>query len=279
VERSGRGQGRRRHLGSDIARRTYPTDQADLWDALTNADRIPRWFLPISGDLQAGGRYQIEGNASGVVERCKEPESFAVTWEFGEMVSWLEVTLTPDGEGTSLELVHEAHVDPYLWGRFGPGVVGVGWDLGLVGLGLHIESGASVDPGVAAAFPLSPDGVEFVERSAAGWAAAAVEDGDEAGPAHEAAARTSKRSARLVSSACAPRAPAGSTPWTKPGSTPPRRGSLDLPTRLGRSLRRSTRWRPRSHAAAGPAGLHLWISPARGQASGAAGPPDRARPH
>jgi len=106
------------------------------------------------------------------------------------MVSWLDVTLTPDGEGTSLELVHEAHVDPYLWGQFGPSVVGVGWDLGLVGLGLHIESGASVDPGVAAAFPLSPDGVEFVERSAAGWAAAAVEDGDEAGPAHEAAART-----------------------------------------------------------------------------------------
>jgi hypothetical protein len=173
-----------------IARRTYPTDQADLWDALTNADRIPRWFLPISGDLQAGGRYQIEGNASGVVERCKEPESFAVTWEFGEMVSWLEVTLTPDGEGTSLELVHEAHVDPYLWGQFGPGAVGVGWDLGLVGLGLHIETGASVDPGVAAAFPLSPDGVEFVRRAAAGWAAASVEDGDEAGPAHEAAART-----------------------------------------------------------------------------------------
>ena len=53
-----------------IARRIYPADQADLWDALTNADRIPRWFLPVSGDLRVGGRYQLEGNAGGVVERC-----------------------------------------------------------------------------------------------------------------------------------------------------------------------------------------------------------------
>jgi uncharacterized protein YndB with AHSA1/START domain len=173
-----------------VARRTYPTDQADLWDAVTNPERIPRWFLPVSGDLRESGRYQIEGNASGVVERCKEPESFAVTWEFGGMLSWLEVTLTPDGDGTRLELVHEAHVDPDMWGQFGPGAVGVGWDLALLGLGMHIESGAPVDPEVAATFPVSPDGVAFVRTAAAGWADAAVADGDESGPAHEAAART-----------------------------------------------------------------------------------------
>jgi uncharacterized protein YndB with AHSA1/START domain len=173
-----------------VARRTYPTDQADLWDAVTNPERIPRWFLPISGDLREAGRYQLEGNAGGVVERCKQPESFAVTWEYGGMVSWLEVTLTPDGDGTRLELVHEAHVDPDMWRQFGPGAVGVGWDLALLGLGLHIDSGAPVDPEVAATFPLSPDGVEFVRRAAAGWADAAVADGDEKGPAHDAAART-----------------------------------------------------------------------------------------
>jgi uncharacterized protein YndB with AHSA1/START domain len=173
-----------------IARRTYPTGQADLWDALTSADRIPRWFLPVSGELKVGGRYQLEGNAGGIVERCDEPESFAVTWEFGGMVSWLRVTLVPDGQRTTLELAHEAHVDPGMWGQFGPGAVGVGWDLGLMGLGLYIESGAPVDPATAVTFPASPDGAEFIRRAAAGWADAAVEDGDEPGPAHEAAERT-----------------------------------------------------------------------------------------
>lgn len=173
-----------------IARRTYPASQADLWDALTNPERIPRWFLPVSGELKAGGRYQLHGNAGGTVERCAEPESFAVTWEFGGTVSWLRVTLVPDGRRTTLELAHEAPVDPGMWGQFGPGAVGVGWDLALIGLGLHLDSGAQVDPSMAVTFPASPDGREFIRRSAAGWAEAAAGDGDETGAAREAAART-----------------------------------------------------------------------------------------
>jgi len=173
-----------------VARRTYATDQADLWDALTNPERIPRWFLPVSGDLTVGGRYQLEGNAGGVVERCVEPDAFAVTWELGPMMSWVEVTLTAVADGTTLELLHEATVDPEFWDQFGPGAVGVGWDLALVGLGLHIETGAPVDQEEAAAFTLSPDGVAFVRRIAEDSADAALGDGDDPVAAHEAAART-----------------------------------------------------------------------------------------
>ena len=43
--------------------RSYPTGIDDLWSALTNSERISRWFLPITGDLNLGGRYQFEGNA------------------------------------------------------------------------------------------------------------------------------------------------------------------------------------------------------------------------
>lgn len=175
-----------------VARRTYRTDQPDLWNALTDPDRISRWFVPVTGDLREGGHYQLEGNASGTVERCDEPRTLAVTWEFGGMVSWLTVTLAPTGDGTTLELVHEAPVDPDLWEQFGPGAVGVGWDLALMGLGLHVESeGApAVDPSEAAAWTVSPEGVRFVERAADGWADAAVADGDEASSAREAARRT-----------------------------------------------------------------------------------------
>src|SRR4051812_43858209 len=76
-----------------VAHRTYSTDRADLWDAVTNPERIPRWLLPVTGELRVGGRYQLEGNAGGLVERCEEPEFFAVTWQFGPMVSWLDVVL------------------------------------------------------------------------------------------------------------------------------------------------------------------------------------------
>ena len=173
-----------------IARRTYPTGRADLWDALTNPERIPRWFLPVSGELKVGGRYQLEGNAGGVIDRCDEPELFAVTWEFGEMMSWLAVTLIPDDAGTTLELAHEVHVDPTMWGQFGPGAMGVGWDLALMGLGRHLDTGARVDPRTAVTFPASPEGREFIRLAATGWAEAAVGDGEELGTAYEAGDRT-----------------------------------------------------------------------------------------
>jgi uncharacterized protein YndB with AHSA1/START domain len=173
-----------------VARRTYPTDRADLWDAVTNADRIPRWFLPIEGDLRVGGRYQLVGNAGGVVERCDAPSSFAATWEMGGMISWLEVTLTPAEEGTTLELVHESAVDPDMWGEYGPSAVGIGWDSGLLGLGLHLASGEPVDPELAATFLLTPEGLAFARESAAGWADAAVADGDDPLQARQAAERT-----------------------------------------------------------------------------------------
>ena len=44
--------------------RNYSTTLEDLWDAITNTQRIPRWFAPVSGELQLGGRYQVEGNAA-----------------------------------------------------------------------------------------------------------------------------------------------------------------------------------------------------------------------
>ena len=173
-----------------VARRTYSADQHDLWDALTNPERIPRWFLPVEGDLRVGGRYQLVGNAGGVVERCDAPTSFAATWEMGDMVSWLEVTLTSVTEGTELELVHEAFVDPELWGQFGPSAVGIGWDLGLLGLGMHLASGEAVDPQLAADFLTWPEGIAFARASAAGWAEAATADGDDAVQARESAERT-----------------------------------------------------------------------------------------
>ena len=62
--------------------RTYGAPVDDVWDACTSVERIPRWFLPITGDLRVGGRYQLQGNAGGTVERCEAPNSFGATWEF-----------------------------------------------------------------------------------------------------------------------------------------------------------------------------------------------------
>src|ERR1051325_130959 len=62
-----------------VATRVYPTNVDDVWDALTNAERIPRWFLPVTGDLREGGRFQFQGNAGGQILRCARPHELRVT--------------------------------------------------------------------------------------------------------------------------------------------------------------------------------------------------------
>lgn len=175
-----------------LASRRYDAEIADVWDAMTNAERIPRWFLPISGDLRPGGRYQLKGNAGGEITRCEPPRHLALTWEFGGEVSWVSVQLAEISEGrTLLELEHVAHVDDERWEQYGPGAVGVGWDMALLGLAQHLATGASVDPTQAIAWLASDDGRRFVSGSSEGWCQASVASGTEASQAKASAARTS----------------------------------------------------------------------------------------
>ena len=168
----------------------YDTDVDDLWDACTNPERIPRWFLPVSGELRLGGKYQLEGNAGGTVERCDPPKSFAATWEMNGGVSWIEVRLTPEGSGTRFELEHVAHVDDH-WDQFGPGAVGIGWDSALVGLVLHLAApGTTVDPQAAMAWMMSPEGIRFMTASNEAWYEADVAAGADPAKARVAADRT-----------------------------------------------------------------------------------------
>lgn len=171
--------------------RTYQASVEDVWDACTNADRIPRWFLPISGELRVGGRYQLEGNAAGTIERCDPPRSFTATWEYGGDVSWIELRLSPEPDGaTRFELEHIAHVDDERWAQFGPGAVGVGWDLGLMGLATHLASGGSLDPHEVAAWSTSEEGRQFMSASSERWRDASVAAGTDPAAAEGAADRT-----------------------------------------------------------------------------------------
>jgi uncharacterized protein YndB with AHSA1/START domain len=172
--------------------RVYDTPPEDLWDACTNPERISRWFLPLSGDLQPGGRYEFQGNASGTIERCEPPRSLAATWEYGGQTTWVELRLVPEADNrTRFVLEHVAHVDDELWAQFGPGAVGVGWDQALVGLTLYLASGGErVDREAVEAWQASEDGRRFVGLSSERWAEASIAAGADAAEAQAAAART-----------------------------------------------------------------------------------------
>lgn len=174
-----------------IISQVYTAPAEDVWDACTSPHRIPRWFLPVSGELRLGGRYQLEGNAGGTIERCDPPESFAATWEFGGETSWIEVRVTAEPDGrTRLQIEHLAPLSAERWAEFGPGAVGVGWDMALVGLAGHLGAAAPVSPAAGAAWAASAEGRQFMTLSGDRWRAASVAAGTDPADAQAAADRT-----------------------------------------------------------------------------------------
>jgi uncharacterized protein YndB with AHSA1/START domain len=169
--------------------RLYDTDTEDLWDALTNAKRIPRWFLPIEGELKLGGKYQLKGNAGGTITACTPPAHFAATWEFGGGVSWIDVKVTADRGKARMTLEHTAIIEDH-WNQFGPGAVGIGWDLAVMGLAQHLATGVSPDHEAAEAWMGSPNGKAFMSESGEFWRAAHVASGVDPVTARERSDRT-----------------------------------------------------------------------------------------
>lgn len=165
-----------------VLRRSYDAEVADVWDAVTSPERIGRWFLPVTGEFKVGGQYQLEGNAGGEILECAPPERLRVSWLFGPDpgFSEVEVRLTPEDEGrTVFELEHVAVVPEEFWGQFGPGAVGVGWDLMSLGLALHL-AGREMSREEAEAWQESPEGKECATRSGQQWGAAYADSGADA---------------------------------------------------------------------------------------------------
>ena len=177
-----------------ITQRIYPTGIEDLWEAIVNPERLKRWFLPVTGDLHEGGNYQLEGNAGGKINRCDAPRLLAVTWEMHGSIGWVNVKLQArKGDSTYLTLEHIAHEDAAFlgfWDQFGPGSIGVGWDLGLLGLAEHLESGGDSFARDEEAWMKTEDGRDFVRASSDEWVAAAISFGTDAQEASDAGERT-----------------------------------------------------------------------------------------
>lgn len=169
--------------------RNYATSVDDLWDAVTNPERLQRWFLPITGDLEQGGRYQLQGNAGGTIQECDRPQFLSITWEFGGGMSWVELRLTRQGDNEArFSLTHICPVDDH-WRQYGPGATGVGWDLGLLGLAAYFSGKVLTHEEAEATFS-SPEGKAFIVDSSESWRQADVDSGEDPDTAAATAQRT-----------------------------------------------------------------------------------------
>lgn len=177
-----------------VMRQTFSTSIDDLWDAITIKERLGRWLHPVSGDLREGGTYQLEGNAHGTILMCRPPETLSVTWEMHGGISWVNVTLEQVNESaTRMTLEHLAHEDDgflAVWKEYGPGSLGVGWELGLLALSEHIDTGGVTFIEDESTWMSSAVGRAFLINAVESWIDADASFGREAESARAAGDRT-----------------------------------------------------------------------------------------
>lgn len=165
--------------------RRYPAEMTQVWAALTEPDRVRRWFLVLTGDLRPGGTFQLEGNASGDILTCRPAEQLVIT--FGGPSSVVEVRLTADGGGTRLSLHHTVPME-MAGSSAGALYVGPGWDAALMGLALYLAGDVSRNPLEASS---SREGQQFAAYSLDAWVAVVEASGTADATAVAAAKKTS----------------------------------------------------------------------------------------
>lgn len=143
----------------------FSAPQDEVWHACTAPERMRLWFLPVTGDLRVGGKYELETYAEGQILHCSAPDLLTVTMNFqglpGEAVLALSAA---DGE-TVLEFEHTMAMDAGPWAALAPDI-GSGWDVALRYLDLHLR-GEPIDKST---FPTAQD-AEVGRRSREAWTA------------------------------------------------------------------------------------------------------------
>ena len=117
----------------------FDTGIDELWAALTDTQRLARWYGEVEGELRVGGGFRARLHASGWegtgrVEECEPPRRFLVVSRAADEPNEdsTEVTLTGDGGQTMLVVEQRGLPLDLLW------AYGVGLQIHVEDLAAHI---------------------------------------------------------------------------------------------------------------------------------------------
>jgi len=109
----------------------YDTDIDDLWSALTEPERLARWYGEIEGELRLGGEFHLRirdaGERTGRVDACEPPQRLLLTMHDPDArpgqpeETVIEAWLTADG-GQTILVVEDRGLPVNLLPAYGAGV-------------------------------------------------------------------------------------------------------------------------------------------------------------
>lgn len=146
--------------------RVYETTVEDLWGACTDPDRLRRWYVPVTGDLRVGGRFQQVNMGSGVVLECDAPRFLKLSLGGGADEIELRLSPGPRVGSASLRLEHATTLDSHeIGGQTYDAIfcMGGGYYPRLWALDQHLR-GTLPDDYDATAYHLDPEMRPVIER-------------------------------------------------------------------------------------------------------------------
>jgi uncharacterized protein YndB with AHSA1/START domain len=125
----------------------YETDIDDLWSALTDPERLARWYGTVEGELQVGGEFtafiSMSGwDGRGRIEECVSPHRLRVTmWEKEGPQTKVTAELVADGDHTTLAFEVRGVPLDLVW------AYGAGWQIHVEHIAAHLagQDGAGSD--------------------------------------------------------------------------------------------------------------------------------------
>ena len=130
-----------------VFRRTYDAPIEDVWDACTDPDRLRRWYVPVTGDLRVGGRFEQAMMGGGEILACDAPRFLRLS--LGGGADEIELRLSEAGDGaTLLELQHATTISEHeIGGEMYDAIfcMGGGYYPRLFALDLHLRGALPAD--------------------------------------------------------------------------------------------------------------------------------------
>ena len=125
--------------------RSYRDPVEDVWDACTNAERVPRWSAGRAASCSSAGASRSRTTPAATIEGCEPPRSFSATWESAAQVSWITRDARPrpttagpaSRSSTSRSSTTSARG---VWEQFGPGAVGDRLGRAVLDLTRHLDA-------------------------------------------------------------------------------------------------------------------------------------------
>jgi hypothetical protein len=123
----------------------YDTEIEDVWSALTDPERLVRWYGKVAGDLHAGGGFTATVFGSGWdgrgrIDLCVPLRKLQVTqWEEEGSVATVTAELASDSDATILVIESRGVPVDLLW------AFGCGWQTHVEDLGAHLAGQERAD--------------------------------------------------------------------------------------------------------------------------------------